>query len=50
MNRGFAGAPLLGLAAALACVWIDTPLPWLIGPLFSTAIACMLGARLARGG
>jgi hypothetical protein len=37
MNRGFAGALLLGLAAALACVWIDTPPPWLVGPLFSGA-------------
>jgi uncharacterized protein len=45
--RPFAGALLLGLAAALACLWLDTPLPWLIGPLFGSAIACMLGARLA---
>lgn len=47
MLRHFVPALLLGLAAALACVWLDTPLPWLIGPLFATAIACMSGARLA---
>jgi uncharacterized protein len=47
MARPFAGALLIGLLAALACVWLDTPLPWLIGPLFGTAFACMLGARLA---
>ncbi|MDB5917595.1 MAG: hypothetical protein JWR40_1829, partial [Massilia sp.] len=27
-------------------MWLDTPLPWMIGPLFATAIACMLGAPL----
>lgn len=47
MLRRFVPALALGLAAALACIALDTPLPWLIGPLFSTAIACMLGARLA---
>ena len=47
MARQFAGALLIGLASALACLWLDTPLPWLIGPLFGTAFACMLGARLA---
>ena len=40
------GALLLALIAAQLCVWIDTPLPWMIGPLFSTAAACMLGAPL----
>jgi uncharacterized membrane protein AbrB (regulator of aidB expression) len=40
-------ALLLALAAAQLCIALDTPLPWMIGPLFSTAIACMLGARLA---
>jgi membrane AbrB-like protein len=44
---GFAPALLLALAAAQLCVWLDTPLPWMIGPLFATAAACMLGARLA---
>ena len=45
--RSFAPALLLALAAALLCVQLDTPLPWMIGPLFSTAVACMLGARLS---
>jgi uncharacterized protein len=40
-------ALLLALAAALLCLRLDTPLPWMIGPLFSTALACMLGAPLA---
>lgn len=40
------GALLLALAAAQLCVWLDTPLPWMIGPLFATAGACMLGAPL----
>ncbi len=40
------GALLLALVAAQLCVWLDTPLPWMIGPLFSTAAACMLGAPL----
>lgn len=42
----FSGALLLALIAATVCVWLDTPLPWMIGPLFATAIACMLGAPL----
>ena len=45
--RGFAPALLLALAAAQLCLYLDTPLPWMIGPLFATAVACMLGARLA---
>ncbi|WP_229429761.1 AbrB family transcriptional regulator [Massilia sp. ZL223] len=45
--RRFAPALLLALAAAQACVALDTPLPWMIGPLFSTALACMAGARMA---
>jgi len=47
MLRRFVPAVALALAAALLCIRLDTPLPWMIGPLFSTAIACMLGARLA---
>jgi membrane AbrB-like protein len=46
MARQFVPALALALCAALVCVSLDTPLPWLIGPLFSTALACMLGARL----
>jgi membrane AbrB-like protein len=42
----FIGALLLALIAAQLCVWLDTPLPWMIGPLFSSAAACMLGVPL----
>jgi membrane AbrB-like protein len=45
--RGFLPALALAFIAARACIALDTPLPWMIGPLFSTAIACMLGAHLA---
>jgi membrane AbrB-like protein len=46
MLRQFAPALALAFVAAQACIALDTPLPWMIGPLFSTAIACMLGARM----
>lgn len=36
---------LLAVAAALACVWLRTPLPWMIGPLVATAAASMRGAQ-----
>ena len=39
-----AGTLLLALAAALLCVWLRTPLPWMIGPLLATSIASVLGA------
>jgi len=35
---------LLALAAALACVWLRTPLPWMIGPLLATSAVSILGA------
>lgn len=34
---------LLALAAALACVRLRTPVPWMIGPLLATALASVLG-------
>jgi membrane AbrB-like protein len=34
----------LALAAALFCVWLRTPIPWMIGPLLVTSIASILGA------
>lgn len=37
---------LLGLAAALLCEWLRTPLPWMIGPLLAVAAARMMGADL----
>ncbi len=36
---------LLALAAAALCVWLHTPLPWMIGPLLATAAASVLRAR-----
>jgi membrane AbrB-like protein len=36
---------LLALAAALLCVWLRTPLPWIIGPLLGTATASILRMR-----
>lgn len=35
---------LIGLAAALLCVWLRTPIPWMIGPLVATSLASILGA------
>ena len=35
---------LLAWAAALACVQLRTPLPWMIGPLLATAVLSTLGA------
>lgn len=37
----------IGFVAALFCEWINTPLPWMIGPLFATAAARMGGTPLA---
>lgn len=35
---------LLGaLAAAQLCVWLHTPIPWMLGPLMATALASMAG-------
>jgi hypothetical protein len=34
----------LALAAASLCAWLRTPLPWMLGPLVTTAAASMLGA------
>jgi len=33
---------LLALTAAGLCVWLRTPLPWMIGPLLATAVVSML--------
>jgi hypothetical protein len=38
---------LLALAAALVCVWLQTPIPWMIGPLLATAVFSALGAPTA---
>lgn len=42
----FALALLIGAIAALLCVAIGTPLPWMIGPLFATAGLRMAGVPL----
>ncbi|MRD48726.1 AbrB family transcriptional regulator [Caenimonas koreensis] len=34
---------LLAWAAALACTWLHTPIPWMIGPLVATSLASILG-------
>ncbi|MES2787340.1 MAG: AbrB family transcriptional regulator [Pseudomonadota bacterium] len=34
---------LLALAGALACSWLRTPIPWMIGPLVVTSVASILG-------
>jgi membrane AbrB-like protein len=33
------------LSAALLCVWLSTPLPWMIGPLLAVAALTLAGAR-----
>ncbi|POA48716.1 hypothetical protein C1884_31050, partial [Pseudomonas sp. GW460-R15] len=38
---------LLALAAALACVVLHTPLPWMIGPLFAVSLASIAGQPTA---
>ena len=38
---------LIALLAALACVQLRTPLPWMIGPLVATAVLSTLGAPTA---
>ena len=42
---------LLGaLAAAQLCLWLRTPLPWMLGPLIATSLASILGAPTASSG
>ena len=36
---------LLAYVAARLCVWLHTPIPWMIGPLVATSLASVLGAR-----
>ncbi|WP_254668161.1 MULTISPECIES: AbrB family transcriptional regulator [Hydrogenophaga] len=35
---------LLAYAAARLCVWLGTPIPWMIGPLLASALVSVLGA------
>jgi uncharacterized protein len=34
---------LMALAAALLCVWLHTPIPWMIGPLVVISLVSMVG-------
>ncbi|MDO9480509.1 MAG: AbrB family transcriptional regulator [Hydrogenophaga sp.] len=36
---------LLAYASARLCVWLNTPIPWMIGPLVATSLASVLGVR-----
>ncbi|MET0963402.1 MAG: AbrB family transcriptional regulator [Noviherbaspirillum sp.] len=45
-SRSFILTLLLGLAAAGLCNMLDTPLPWMIGPLFASAAARTTGVSL----
>lgn len=38
---------LLAYGAARLCVWLDTPIPWMIGPLVATSLVSVLGAPTA---
>lgn len=37
----------LALAAAQLCLWLGTPLPWMIGPLLAVSLASIAGAPTA---
>ena len=41
-----ASALLVGAAAGFACVQLHTPIPWMLGPLFSVALLRVLGVPL----
>ena len=38
---------VLAFLAARLCVWLHTPIPWMIGPLVATALVSVLGAPTA---
>jgi membrane AbrB-like protein len=38
---------LLALVAAGLCVWLGTPVPWMIGPLVATSLLSLAGAPVA---
>ncbi len=37
---------LLAYLAARVCVWLGTPVPWMIGPLLATSLASLAGGRV----
>jgi uncharacterized protein len=44
--QAWLAALLASLAGAAACLWLNTPLPWMIGPLFATAALRLAGRDL----
>jgi membrane AbrB-like protein len=52
MNSGLRVALTLlaALAAAELCVWLHTPIPWMLGPLIITALASMAGMPTRSSG
>ena len=52
MNSGLRVALtlLVALAAAELCVWLHTPIPWMLGPLIITALASMAGMPTRSSG
>ncbi len=38
---------LLALVAAELCVWLNTPIPWMIGPLLATSLVSVFGVPTA---
>jgi uncharacterized membrane protein AbrB (regulator of aidB expression) len=40
----------LAMAAAGVCLWLRTPIPWMIGPLLATSLASILGAPTRSAG
>lgn len=45
--RAVGAALATGLLGAAICLWLHTPLPWMIGPLFATAALRLAGRELA---
>jgi len=45
--RAFGAALAAGLLGAAICLWLHTPLTWMIGPLFATAALRLAGRELA---
>ncbi|HVE50049.1 MAG TPA: AbrB family transcriptional regulator [Casimicrobiaceae bacterium] len=42
----WSGAIVVAIAAGALCGWLDTPIPWMLGPLVALALLRMLGADL----
>ena len=38
---------MLAFGAARLCVWLNTPIPWMLGPLLATALVSVFGAPTA---